>query len=358
MLDIKITKTPIYKDKPVDETTLGFGKIFTDHMFLMDYIAGEGWINPRIEHYHSFIIDPSCNVLHYAQEVFEGLKAYRTASNDIQMFRPDCNAERMQKSCDRLCMPPVPVEDFLQACKTLIEIDKDWVPHSPGTSLYVRPFMFASANGLGVHASTKYTFCIILSPSGSYFKNGLAATRIYVEDDYIRAAPGLTGFAKCGGNYAASIKSGELANELGYDQVLWLDGVHKKYVEEVGAMNIFFKIDGKLYTAACTGTVLDGVTRRSIIQLAKEDGYEVIEGPLAIDDVIQAGKDGKLEEVFGTGTAAVVAPVKELKYKDDIVFIGDGNIGPLTKKLYDTLTSIQKGENDKHPEWITTICKG
>ncbi len=357
MLDIKITKTPIYKDKPVDETTLGFGKIFTDHMFLMDYIAGEGWINPRIEHYHSFIIDPSCNVLHYAQEVFEGLKAYRTASNDIQMFRPDCNAERMQKSCDRLCMPPVPVEDFLQACKTLIEIDKDWVPHSPGTSLYVRPFMFASANGLGVHASTKYTFCIILSPSGSYFKNGLAATRIYVEDDYIRAAPGLTGFAKCGGNYAASIKSGELANELGYDQVLWLDGVHKKYVEEVGAMNIFFKIDGKLYTAACTGTVLDGVTRRSIIQLAKEDGYEVIEGPLAIDDVIQAGKDGKLEEVFGTGTAAVVAPVKELKYKDDTVFIGDGNIGPLTQKLYDTLTSIQKGESDKHPEWITTICK-
>ncbi len=358
MLDIKITKTPIYKDKPVDETTLGFGKIFTDHMFLMDYIAGEGWINPRIEHYHSFIIDPACNVLHYAQEVFEGLKAYRTASNDIQMFRPDCNAERMQKSCDRLCMPPVPVEDFLQACKTLIEIDKDWVPHSPGTSLYVRPFMFASANGLGVHASTKYTFCIILSPSGSYFKNGLAATRIYVEDDYIRAAPGLTGFAKCGGNYAASIKSGELANELGYDQVLWLDGVHKKYVEEVGAMNIFFKIDGKLYTAACTGTVLDGVTRRSIIQLAKEDGYEVIEGPLAIDDVIQAGKDGKLEEVFGTGTAAVVAPVKELKYKDDTVFIGDGNIGPLTQKLYDTLTSIQKGESDKHPEWITTICKG
>lgn len=358
MLDIKITKTPIYKDKPVDETTLGFGKIFTDHMFLMDYIAGEGWINPRIEHYHSFIIDPSCNVLHYAQEVFEGLKAYRTASNDIQMFRPDCNAERMKKSCDRLCMPQVEVEDFLQACKTLVEIDKDWVPHSPGTSLYVRPFMFATADGLGVHASTKYTFCIILSPSGSYFKNGLAATRIYVEDDYIRAAPGLTGFAKCGGNYAASIKSGELANELGYDQVLWLDGVHKKYVEEVGAMNIFFKIDGKLYTAACTGTVLDGVTRRSIIQLAKEDGYDVIEGPLAIDDVIKAGKEGRLEEVFGTGTAAVVAPVKELKYKDDTVFIGDGNIGPLTQKLYDTLTSIQKGESDKHSEWITTICKG
>lgn len=358
MLDIKITKTPIYKDKPVDETTLGFGKIFTDHMFLMDYIAGEGWINPRIEPYHSFIIDPSCNVLHYAQEVFEGLKAYRTASNDIQMFRPDCNAERMQKSCDRLCMPQVEIEDFLQACKTLVEIDKDWVPHSPGTSLYVRPFMFATADGLGVHASTKYTFCIILSPSGSYFKNGLAATRIYVEDDYIRAAPGLTGFAKCGGNYAASIKSGELANELGYDQVLWLDGVHKKYVEEVGAMNIFFKIDGKLYTAACTGTVLDGVTRRSIIQLAKEDGYDVIEGPLAIDDVIKAGKTGKLEEVFGTGTAAVVAPVKELKYKDDTVFIGNGNIGPLTQKLYDTLTSIQKGESDKHPEWITTICKG
>lgn len=358
MLDIKITKATTLKEKPIDESTLGFGSIFTDHMFVMDYIAGEGWIDPRIEPYHSFSIDPSCNVLHYAQEVFEGMKAYRTPDGYIQLFRPACNAERMQKSCDRLCMPKVDVDDFLQACLTLVELEKDWVPHSEGTSLYIRPFMFASANGLGVHASTKYTFCIILSPSGSYFKNGLAATRIYVEDDYIRAAPGLTGFAKCGGNYAASIKSGELANKLGYDQVLWLDGVHKKYVEEVGAMNIFFKIDGKLYTAACTGTVLNGVTRRSIIDLAREDGYEVIEGPLAIEDVVKAGKEGKLEEVFGTGTAAVVAPVKELKYRDDVIYIGDGNIGPLTKKFYDTLTSIQKGESPLHPEWITKVCKG
>ena len=335
MLDIKITKTSTPKEKPSDEKSLGFGKVFTDHMFVMDYIEGSGWINPRIEPYHPFMIDPSCNVLHYAQEVFEGLKAYRTPSNDIQLFRPLCNAERMQDSCDRLCIPKITTEDFLEAVTTLVELEKDWVPYSEGTSLYIRPFIFASADGLGVHASNRYTFCIILSPSGSYFKNGLSATRIYVEDDYIRAAPGLTGFAKCGGNYAASIKSGELANKLGYDQVLWLDGIHKKYVEEVGAMNIFFKIDGKLYTAACTGTVLPGVTRRSIIELAKEDGYEVIEGPLAIEDIMKAGKEGTLEEVFGTGTAAVVAPVKELKWKDETVYIGDGNIGPLTKKFYE-----------------------
>ncbi len=358
MLDIKITKTSTLKEKPRDEKSLGFGKIFTDHMFVMDYIEGSGWINPRIEPYHPFMIDPSCNVLHYAQEVFEGLKAYRTPTNDIQLFRPLCNAERMQDSCDRLCIPKIPTDDFLEAVTTLVELEKDWVPHSEGTSLYIRPFIFASADGLGVHASNRYTFCIILSPSGSYFKNGLSATRIYVEDDYIRAAPGLTGFAKCGGNYAASIKSGELANKLGYDQVLWLDGIHKKYVEEVGAMNIFFKIDGRLYTAACTGTVLPGVTRRSIIELAKEDGYEVIEGPLAIEDIMKAGKEGTLEEVFGTGTAAVVAPVKELKWKDETVYIGDGNIGPLTKKFYDTLTSIQKGQSNKHPEWITKVCKG
>ena len=212
MLDIKITKTSTLKEKPRDEKSLGFGKIFTDHMFVMDYIEGSGWINPRIEPYHPFMIDPSCNVLHYAQEVFEGLKAYRTPTNDIQLFRPLCNAERMQDSCDRLCIPKIPTEDFLEAVTTLVELEKDWVPHSEGTSLYIRPFIFASADGLGVHASNRYTFCIILSPSGSYFKNGLSATRIYVEDDYIRAAPGLTGFAKCGGNYAASIKSGELAN--------------------------------------------------------------------------------------------------------------------------------------------------
>ena len=361
MLDIKITKAETLKEKPADESKLGFGRIFTDHMFLMDYdksYGGTGWHDPRIEPYHPFSIAPGCVVLHYAQEVFEGMKAYRTADNRIQLFRPECNARRYQDSCDRLCIPQIPEEDFVQAVKALVELEKDWVPHAEGASLYIRPFTFATMEQLGVHASTSYTFCIILSPSGAYYATGLAPVRIYVEDEFIRAAPGLTGFAKCGGNYAASIKSGEIAEALGYSQVLWLDGVEHKYVEEVGSMNIFFKIDGKIYTAACTGTVLPGVTRRSIIELCRDWGYEVIEGKLSIDDVMKAGHDGKLEEVFGSGTAAVVSPVKELKYENDVVLIGDGKIGELTQRLYDTMTGIQWGKIEDTKGWITPVCMG
>jgi len=356
MLDIKITKAETLKEKP-DESHLGFGKIFTDHMFVMNYDKGVGWHDARIEPFHDFSISPACVVLHYAQEVFEGLKAYRTADDKIQLFRPECNAERMIDSCDRLAIPPVPAEDFVQAVKALVEVEKDWVPHNEGTSLYIRPFVFASMNGLGVHASTQYIFCIILSPSGAYYATGLAPVKIYVEDEYIRAAPGLTGFTKCGGNYAASIKSGEIAEELGYAQVLWLDGVERKYVEEVGAMNIFFKIDGKLYTAACTGTVLPGVTRRSVIELCKDWGYEVVEGKLAIADVMKAGREGKLEEVFGTGTAAVISPVGELKMGDENVVINGGEIGTLTQKLYDTLTGIQWGRLEDTKNWTTVVTE-
>ena len=294
-------------------------------------------------------------VFHYAQELFEGLKAYRTADNDIQLFRPDCNAQRMQDSCDRMCIPQIPVEDFVQAVKTLVEVDKDWVPHSEGTSLYIRPFVYATDVGMGVHASHNYTFCVICSPSGAYYAEGIDPVRIYVEDEYIRAAPGLTGFTKCSGNYAASIKAGALAEEKGFAQVLWLDGVEKKYVEEVGSMNIMFKIDGKIYTAACTGTVLPGVTRRSIIELLRDWGYEVVEGKLAIADIMKAGHEGKLEEVFGTGTAAVVSPVKELDWKGDKVFISDGKIGELTQKLYDTLTGIQWGKLPDEFGWTVKV---
>ena len=311
MLDIKITRTAAPKAKPEDESKLGFGKIFTDHMFVMNYTAGQGWHDARIVPYAPFQLDPATAVLHYAQEIFEGMKAYRTADGTIQLFRPDCNAKRMQDSADRLCIPPIPEEDYIQAVKAIVDVDRDWVPHSDGASLYIRPFAFASDVGLGVHAAKEYIFCIICSPSGAYYAEGINPVRIYVEDDYIRAAPGLTGFTKCGGNYAASIKAGELAEEQGYAQVLWLDGVEKKYVEEVGSMNIMFKIDGKVYTAATVGTVLPGVTRRSCIELLKDWGYEVIEGKLAIADVMAAARAGKLEEVFGTGTAAVVSPVKE-----------------------------------------------
>ena len=357
MLDIKITRTAAPKAKPEDESKLGFGKIFTDHMFVMNYTAGQGWHDARIVPYAPFQLDPATAVLHYAQEIFEGMKAYRTADGTIQLFRPDCNAKRMQDSADRLCIPPIPEEDYIQAVKAIVDVDRDWVPHSDGASLYIRPFAFASDVGLGVHAAKEYIFCIICSPSGAYYAEGINPVRIYVEDDYIRAAPGLTGFTKCGGNYAASIKAGEMAEEQGFAQVLWLDGVEKKYVEEVGSMNIMFKIDGKIYTAPCTGTVLPGVTRRSIIELLRDWGYEVCEEHVAIADIMKAGHDGKLEEVFGTGTAAVVSPVKELDWKGDKVFISGGKIGELTQKLYDTLTGIQWGKIPDTKGWIVPVCK-
>lgn len=354
-MEIKIERSTNLKAKPTSKDGLGFGKIFTDHMFVMEYDEGMGWHDARVEPYHPFMIDPACTVLHYAQEIFEGMKAYRTKDNEILLFRPDCNAKRFQDSADRLCIPKIEVEDFIQAVKTLVEVEKDWVPSFEGTSLYIRPFIFANDVMLGVHASKKYIFCIILSPSGAYYAEGIKPVKIYVEDEYIRAAPGLTGFAKCGGNYAASIKAGEMAEKLGYSQVLWLDGIEKKYVEEVGSMNIMFKIDGKIYTAPCNGTVLPGVTRRSIIELLKDWGYEVIEGKLAIADIMEAGKHGKLEEVFGTGTAAVVSPVKQLTWKNDTVYVGDGNIGPLTQKLYDTLTGIQWGKIEDTKNWTVKI---
>ncbi|MBQ5755366.1 MAG: branched-chain amino acid aminotransferase [Oscillospiraceae bacterium] len=355
MLNIRIEKTTCPKAKPADESKLGFGKIFTDHMFVMDYTEGEGWHDPRVVPYGPFTLDPATVVFHYAQELFEGMKAYRTAEGKIQLFRPECNAQRFIDGCERMGIPPIPVEDFIQAVKALVKVDEEWVPHQDGSSLYIRPFIIATDVGLGVHASKHYIFSVIVAPSGAYYPEGINPVKIYVEDDYIRAAPGLTGAVKCGGNYAASIKAGELAEQKGYTQVLWLDGVEKKYVEEVGSMNIMFKIDGKIYTAACTGTVLPGITRRSILELCQDWGYEVIEGKLAIADVMQAGRDGKLEEVFGTGTAAVVSPVKELTWKDEDVFIGDGKIGPLTQKLYDTLTGIQWGKLPDAKGWIDPI---
>ena len=317
MLDIKIVRTTEPKAKPQDESKLGFGKIFTDHMFLMDYTAGEGWHDSRVVPYASLPMDPATVVFHYAQEIFEGMKAYRTADGSVQLFRPDCNAKRFQDSADRLCIPKIPVEDFVQAVETLVDVDRDWVPNDVG---------------LGVHASKHYLFCIICAPSGAYYAEGLDPVRIYVEDEYIRAAPGLTGFTKCGGNYAASIKAGELAEEKG-----------------------FSKIDGKIYTAACTGTVLPGVTRRSIIELLKDWGYEVIEGKLAIADVMKAAEEGKLEEVFGTGTAAVVSPVKELDWEGKVANISGGKIGPLTQKLYDTLTGIQWGKLPDTKGWTVKV---
>ena len=355
MLDIKITLTTNPKAKPADESKLGFGKIFTDHMFLMDYNPEQGWHDARIVPYAPFQLDPACVVFHYAQELFEGMKAYRTAENNIQLFRPECNGQRMQDSSERMCIPTIPVEDYVQAVKALVEVEKDWVPYLDGSSLYIRPFVIATDVGMGVHASHNYTFCIICAPSGAYYAEGINPVRIYVEDEYIRAAPGLTGFTKCGGNYAASIKAGAEAAKKGFAQVLWLDGVEKKYVEEVGAMNIFFKIAGKVVTPALSGSILPGITRNSVIQLCKSWGYDVEERKISVDELLEAQANGTLEECFGTGTAAVISPVGKLRYVDEVMTINGGEIGPLSQKLYDTITGIQTGRLPDEKGWRVKV---
>lgn len=355
MLDIHITTTTRPKAKP-DENNLGFGQYFTDHMFVMDYSVEKGWHAPRIEPYHPLSLDPAAMVLHYAQESFEGMKAYRAADGHVLLFRPEKNAARLRSTHRRMCIPEIPEADFVQAVKALVAIDSAWVPHAPDTSLYLRPFAIATEARLGVKASDTYQFLIIASPSGAYYESGLAPVKIYVEDEYIRAAPGLTGFVKCGGNYAAALAGQEKAHALGYSQVLWLDGVHRKYVEEVGSMNCFFKIGGVVRTAPCQGTVLPGITRMSCIELLREWGVPVDdETRLSIDELMAAARTGALEEVFGTGTAAVVSPVGELCYRGEPAVIGGGAIGPVTQKLYDTLTDIQWGRLPDPHGWTVAV---
>ena len=307
MLDIKIEKVAAPKQHPTDESKLGFGKIFTDHMFVMDYTEGQGWHDARIVPYAPLVLDPAALVFHYAQECFEGMKAYRRADGGVQLFRPEKNAQRMQSTHQRLCIPEIPVEDFVQAVKALVKVDEAWVPHADGTSLYIRPFTIATEAVLGVKASAEYKFIIIASPSGAYYAEGINPVRIYVEDQYVRATPGGTGYIKCGGNYAASIIASEKAHQLGFSQVLWLDGVERKYVEEVGSMNIFFKIDGQIYTAPTVGTVLPGITRMSCIELLKSWGYQVNETRLAITDIMDAAEAGKLEDISIKGAAGKAA---------------------------------------------------
>ena len=353
MQEIKIYKTDAPKAKPTG--ALGFGKIFTDHMFIMDYTAGEGWHDPRIVPYAPIELDPSAMVFHYAQEIFEGLKAYRTKDGTIQLFRPYENANRMNRSADRLCIPEIDPDFWVKAVSTLVELEKDWVPYEEGTSLYIRPFIIATDAMLGVHPSKTYKFIIILSPVGSYYAGGLSPVRIYIETKFVRAVRGGTGEAKAGGNYAASIKSQEVSEGLGFSQVLWLDGVEQKYIEEVGAMNVFFKIDGKIVTPALTGSILPGITRKSTIELLKDWGYEVEERRLAAAEVEEAAKSGKLEEMFGTGTAAVISPVGMLRIGDMDITINGGEIGPLSQKLYDTLTGIQWGRVEDTKNWVYKI---
>ncbi len=355
MLDIKITKTTCPKEKPQDESKLGFGKIFTDHMFIMNYTEGQGWHDARIVPYENISLSPAAMVFHYGQEMFEGLKAYRGANGEPRLFRPDMNAKRTNATNERLCIPQLPEEDFVEAVKALVKVDADWIPKAAGTSLYIRPFIIATDDFLGVAPSKTYMFIVILSPSGAYYASGLAPVGIWIEDDYVRAVRGGIGFAKTGGNYAASLAAQVKAHDGGYSQVLWLDGVERKYIEEVGAMNIFFKIDGKVVTPALSGSILPGITRNSVITLCKSWGYEVEERKISVDELIEAQNTGKLEEVFGTGTAAVISPVGTLRYKDDVMTIGDGSIGELSQKLYDTVTGIQNGTVADEFGWTVLV---
>lgn len=353
-MNIRFEKKEQLKEKP-DQTRLGFGKYMTDYMFIMDWEKGEGWHDARIVPYEPILLDPACVTLHYAQETFEGLKAYRTETGKIQLFRPEMNARRMISSNERLCMPKFPEDMFVEAVKAIVEVEKDWVPSEPETSLYIRPFMFATESYLGVHMAVSYKFMVILSPVGAYYPQGMNPMKILVEDELVRAVKGGTGYAKCGGNYAASLLGQVKAEERGCTQVLWLDGVEQKYVEEVGTMNIMFKIAGEIYTAPIEGTVLPGVTRDSIIHILKDWGYKVNETRLSIDDLMKAGQDGSLEEAFGTGTAAVVSPVGEFKYKEESVTVNGFQTGELTRRLYDYLTGIQwGGEEDKYG-WTVSV---
>lgn len=355
MQEIKVTRAQTLKEKP-DSSTLVFGKNFTDHMFLMDYDEGQGWHDPRIVPYAPLAIDPAAKVLHYAQEVFEGLKAYRTQDGSIQLFRPMDNIRRMNLSCERMCLPQLPEDLALASITELVKLEQDWVPHEKDTSLYIRPFMIGVDPTLGVHSSHHCIFCVIVCPVGAYYPEGLNPVKIYVEDEDVRAVKGGTGMAKTGGNYAASLRAGDRAEKQGYTQVLWLDGVHRRYIEEVGAMNVMFKVNGKILTPDLNGSVLDGITRRSCIQLLKDWGYEVEERRISAEELFQAANEGKLEEAWGTGTAAVVSPIGELAEGTTRVSIHDNEIGEVTQRLYDTLTGIQWGRVADPHSWIVKVC--
>ena len=353
-MDIKITKSKNLKPKP-DDDKLVFGTVFTDHMFTMDYNIEKGWHNAQILPYGNIELDPASMVLHYGQEVFEGMKAYRTENDEILLFRPEKNFERLNISNERLCIPKIDEEFCLKALMELIKIDKDWVPHKPGTSLYVRPFIISTEVGLGVHPAKEYKFIIICGPVGSYYKEGLNPVKIYVESEYVRAVKGGTGFAKSGGNYAASLKGQEKAETQNYSQVLWLDGRERKYIEEVGAMNVFFKIDGKVITPSLEGSILPGITRRSVIEVLKSWNIPVEERKISVAELIESYNNNKLEEAFGTGTAAVISPIGEFNYEGKIMIVNNNKIGELSQKLYDYLTGIQWGKIKDTFNWVKKI---
>ena len=353
-MEIKVTRnTKMGTMPPADK--LGFGTVFTDHMFLMDYDSEKGWYDPRIVPFGPLNLSPAANVFHYAAEVFEGLKAYRREDGCVQLFRPMENMNRFKNSAMRMGLPYVDPQMALEAVDALVTMEQDWVPSEPGTSLYVRPFIFATDANLGLHGIKEAVFCIILSPVGSYFKEGLAPVKIMLETEDVRAVKGGTGFAKCGGNYAASNRANERAEDMGFSQVLWLDGVHRKYVEEVGSMNVMFLINDTVVTPELSGSVLPGITRKSCIEMLKDWGYKVEERLLSVDELFDAAKTGALKEAWGAGTAAVISPIGELNFKGTAYKINNSEIGQLSQRLYDELTGIQWGKLEDTYGWVYPI---
>lgn len=355
MLDIRYEARENLKERPGEDNPLLFGTIFTDHMFIMNYETKKGWHDARIIPYQSLSLEPSSMVFHYGQEMFEGLKAYKSEDGRTLLFRPNMNAKRAIRSNQRLCIPTIPEEDFVQAIKELVKVDEAWVPDKVGTSLYIRPFVIATDPFLGVRPSNTYMFIIILSPVGPYYKEGINPVKIWVEDDYVRAVRGGIGEAKAGGNYVASLKAQVKAAAEGYSQVLWLDGIERKYIEEVGAMNIFFKIDDTIVTPKLNGSILPGVTRDTVIELCNYWDIPFEERRITINEIYDAYQEGKLKEVFGTGTAAVVSPVGELRWKDEIMTINNGEIGEYSQKFYDTITGMQLGKIEDKYNWIVEV---
>ena len=353
-MEIKITRNE--NPAPLTpEESLGFGRVFSDHMLLWDWNAECGWHDLRIVPFAPLTLHPASTVLHYGAEIFEGLKAYRREDGGVQLFRPIENIRRLNRSAERMCLPELDENELLEALLTFVRLEERWVPKSFGTSLYLRPFLFGNDEQLGVHAVHNATFVLIASPSGSYYKEGINPVGIMIESEDVRAVRGGTGYAKCGGNYAASTRAGERAAKAGYSQVLWLDGVERKYIEEVGAMNVMFRIGDEIVTPALTGSILPGITRKSCIEVLRAEGYTVNERLLSVDELIAALESGELKEAWGCGTAAVVSPIGRFAYGDRVYTVGDGGIGEVTKALYDTLTGIQWGKRPDPYGWVLPL---
>lgn len=357
-IQIKKASPKKRKIKPTDESQLGFGKVFTDHFFNIKYKEGTGWYDPIIEPYRPLQLDPTAMCLHYGQEIFEGLKAYRGKDGSIYLFRPIDNIIRMGASAERMCMPPMDEEIFFAAIKQLVLLEKDWIPRSEGTSMYIRPTMIATEAALGVHPANEYLFFIVVGPVGAYYPQGFSPTKMYVSRDHVRATRGGTGHIKAAINYAASLYASRIATSKGYTQVLWLDAIENKYVEEVGTSNIFFVIGDELITPPLAGTILPGVTRDSVIKLAGYLGTKVVERPITIHEVISASEDGSLKEAFASGTAAVISPVGELYFHNKGYVINDGKAGPLAEKLYTEILQIQYGQKEDPFGWSVKILDG